>query len=345
MPLDLHGAEVVQITVGGRAIPLANISIVGCVGVAASADATTFPLNTPVLIAGSEDAKRDDLGTFAPATPSISADGILFDATNPVCVYVRHDEGVDPDDHAAKAAAAVEALLQARELTGYKPRILIAPGVSYETAVMTELKSTAARLRAMVYAEAGVPFVSPPVPSASMLGDEQNVFRGADEATAEAARDTYATANAAWLATYDADSTRVIKLVYAATSTAMTVQYQNRVGNAWTDVGTAVTVNRQVGPGTATDARGLAGGIPSSPSNPSWYGSASSGRVMLYHPWALGAAGTTIPPSPYVAAVRANLDNTRGWQWSISTSRSRRGRARSRSSISSSANGRRWRTC
>ena len=164
MPLDLHGAEVVQIAVGGRAIALANISIIGCVGVASTADATTFPLNTPVLIAGSEDAKRDDLGTFAAGDTLHQADGILYEATNPVCVYVRHEEGIDPDDHAAKAAEAVDALLQARELTGYKPRILIAPGVSYETAVMTELKSTAGRLRAMVYAEAGVPFVSPPVP-------------------------------------------------------------------------------------------------------------------------------------------------------------------------------------
>ena len=62
MPLDLHGVEVVELLVGGRAIPTANVSIVGCVGVAETADAAAFPLSTPVLIAGSRDEKRAMLG-------------------------------------------------------------------------------------------------------------------------------------------------------------------------------------------------------------------------------------------------------------------------------------------
>ena len=63
------------------------------------------------------------------------------------------------------------------------------------------------------------------------LGPETNKFTGANEAAAEAARDTYETANADWLAEYDAEPSFLIELTYGST-----VAYQRRTGSAWEDV-------------------------------------------------------------------------------------------------------------
>ena len=63
------------------------------------------------------------------------------------------------------------------------------------------------------------------------LGPETNKFTGANEAAAEAARDTYETANADWLAEYDAEPSFLIELTYGTT-----VAYQRRTGSAWQDV-------------------------------------------------------------------------------------------------------------
>ena len=48
----LHGIEVIEITDGVRPIRTVKSSIIGLVGTAPEANATKFPLNTPVLIAG-----------------------------------------------------------------------------------------------------------------------------------------------------------------------------------------------------------------------------------------------------------------------------------------------------
>lgn len=50
----LHGVEVVEVDTGSRQITVAATSVIGVVGTAIYADADAFPLNTPVLIAGSD---------------------------------------------------------------------------------------------------------------------------------------------------------------------------------------------------------------------------------------------------------------------------------------------------
>ena len=65
------------------------------------------------------------------------------------------------------------------------------------------------------------------------LGSEQNQFTGANKAAAESARDSYATANAAWLASYNADTNIYIQLSYASTRT---YQARNVGGTSWEDV-------------------------------------------------------------------------------------------------------------
>ena len=66
------------------------------------------------------------------------------------------------------------------------------------------------------------------------LGPVVNSFNAATKALAEAARNTYATANADWLAQYDDEPTFTIEISWpvAATDTV----YQSRRGGAWADV-------------------------------------------------------------------------------------------------------------
>ena len=68
------------------------------------------------------------------------------------------------------------------------------------------------------------------------LGPAQNTFSGTNEAAADGARDTYATANTAWLAEYDVAASYVIAITYGTTT-----KYQSRRDNGsgtqvWRDV-------------------------------------------------------------------------------------------------------------
>ena len=64
-----------------------------------------------------------------------------------------------------------------------------------------------------------------------VLGQAQNTFTGANKEAAETARDAYAAANEAWLASYDENPTAAILLTYGGTET-----FQARSNDAWHDV-------------------------------------------------------------------------------------------------------------
>ena len=68
------------------------------------------------------------------------------------------------------------------------------------------------------------------------LGPPQNQFTGSTKANAQTARDNYGTANADWLAQYDANPTYIISLNFGSTIT-----YESRRGGAWADVTPIVT--------------------------------------------------------------------------------------------------------
>ena len=68
------------------------------------------------------------------------------------------------------------------------------------------------------------------------LGPPQNTFTGSSKSNAETSRDNYGTANADWLAQYDAEPTFIISLTYGSTTT-----YQSRRGGSWVDVTPIVT--------------------------------------------------------------------------------------------------------
>lgn len=170
----LHGVDLIELADGARPIQTVRSSTIGIVGTAPDADPDAFPLNTPVLIAGSrsEAAKLDTVGDGAGTLPA-ALDGIL-DQAGAVVVVVRVDEGADDAATQTNVIGGVDgptgqyqglqALLGAESALGFSPRIIIAPGFSgavtrdVEDAitgapVLTEMQSVAARLRAAVVAD------------------------------------------------------------------------------------------------------------------------------------------------------------------------------------------------
>lgn len=172
----LHGVEVVEIDNGARPISVARSSVIGLVGTAPDLDALTrpaafltdedwnaakaaFPVNTPVLIAGSlrEAAKLGLSGTLPAALRGI------FDQTGALVVVVRVVEGIDAAATQANVIGGVDvgtgqytgisAFLGAESAVKVTPRVLIAHGFSHLSAVANALLTVADRLRAVVVAD------------------------------------------------------------------------------------------------------------------------------------------------------------------------------------------------
>lgn len=167
----LHGIEVVNVDGGARAITIPSTSVIGIVGTAPRADASVFPLDTPVLVPNSRTlaakllslaAGADGDGTLPEALDSI------FDQASAAIVVVRVAKGTDEETMANVVGSVdpntgqrkgVKALLAAESVTGSKPRILIAPGFTHTrpggdaNAVVAELIGIAASLRATVVAD------------------------------------------------------------------------------------------------------------------------------------------------------------------------------------------------
>ena len=93
------------------------------------------------------------------------------------------------------------------------------------------------------------------------LGPTQNKFTGADIAACRTARDTYATANAAWLTQYNGDRSFFIEL--DPTTGATVFERRNVAGDAWEEVSNLIASAQlsasapaaagTAAPGTSTD--------------------------------------------------------------------------------------------
>lgn len=153
----IHGVRVVESNDGTRPIRTASSAVIGIVGTAPLADETAFPLNTPVLIAGSqqEAALLGATGTLPQAMDAI------FDQVGAVVVVVRVADDPLPANQTANIIGGVDAVtgqytgmqawLGAQSVVGFQPRILIAPGFSNQQAVATEMISLADKMRAFAY--------------------------------------------------------------------------------------------------------------------------------------------------------------------------------------------------
>ncbi|HDR9259633.1 TPA: phage tail sheath subtilisin-like domain-containing protein [Burkholderia vietnamiensis] len=139
----MHGVEVLDIDDGERSISVASSSVIGIVGTAPNADPVAFPLNTPVLIAGS----RSEAAKLAALSVSID-NGTLPDAVDSilkqakaVIVVIRVDVAQDANAQRALVIGGtdvngnytgLQALLSAEHVLGFKPRIIIAPGFTHQ---------------------------------------------------------------------------------------------------------------------------------------------------------------------------------------------------------------------
>lgn len=167
----LHGIQNVTVDDGSRPITTVRSSTIGIIGSAPEADPLIFPLNKPVLIAGSrlEAAKLGETGTLPQAIDSI------FDQIGAVLVIVRIEEdeiesatlanvlgGVDANTGTYEG---VHAFLAAENIVGFVPKILIAPGFTHKRTaavgqtpatsnpVVAELSGIAERLKAVIIAD------------------------------------------------------------------------------------------------------------------------------------------------------------------------------------------------
>jgi uncharacterized protein len=169
----LHGVEVVEIDQGPRPIRTVRSSVIGLIGTAPDALDTDFPLDTPVLIAGSrlEAAKLGATGTLPNAVDAI------FDQAGAMVVIVRVEEGVDETatmsniiggvDVGTGQYQGVQAFLAAQSVVKVTPRILISPGFTHQkpedlpdnpgtylaNPVIAEMLGIADRLRAVIIAD------------------------------------------------------------------------------------------------------------------------------------------------------------------------------------------------
>lgn len=162
MSLDyLHGIEVLEIDDGIRPIQTSRLSVIGIIGTAPDADASAFPLNKPVLVAGSrlEAAKLDiSAGGTKLGTLPRALDGI-FDHHGALVVVVRIEEVADTVAQldlivngpagVTDAHRGIATFLDAEALTGVSPRILISPGFSASNTVASELNVIAKKLGAV----------------------------------------------------------------------------------------------------------------------------------------------------------------------------------------------------
>lgn len=151
-----HGVRVVEINEGTRPIRTVATAVVGMVCTADDADATTFPLNKPVLLTDvlTASGKAGSAGTLARSLDAIA------DQASPVTVVVRVADGETAEETTSNIIGGVtaggqytgmKALLAAEAQLGVRPRILGVPGLD-NLAVTTELAAIAEKMRAFTYA-------------------------------------------------------------------------------------------------------------------------------------------------------------------------------------------------
>ncbi|EPP7669335.1 phage tail sheath protein [Yersinia enterocolitica] len=153
-----HGVRVLEINEGTRVISTVSTAIVGMVCTSDDADATAFPLNTPVLITDvlAAAGKAGKKGSLAASLLAIA------EQARPVTVVVRVASGKDEDETTSNIIGGADengrytgmkALLDAQSVTGVRPRILGVPGLD-NLAVSTALAGICQKLRAFGYISA-----------------------------------------------------------------------------------------------------------------------------------------------------------------------------------------------
>lgn len=309
----LHGVEVIEIDTGPRPIRTVRSSVIGIVGTAPDADPDAFPLNTPVLIAGSraEAALLDTIGTGEGTLPA-ALDGI-FDQIGAVVVVVRVEEGATEADTLANILGGmnagtgqyegVHALLGAESVVGFAPRILCVPGFTHQR------RSNG--LTSVNIGVAGTGYT----PGTYVLNVTGGGGAGAVvEATVGAGGAVTAVTIRNPGSGYTTDPTLALPAGAGAGTGATFTVTRGTVGNG--------VVAELIGIAERLRAVIIADGPNSTDSAAITYaGDFGSPRVYVVDPWLLvqdGDALVSEPPSARVAGLIAKTDNDLGFWWSPS---------------------------
>nr|CAH7717791.1 unnamed protein product [Callosobruchus chinensis] len=154
----LHGVNVIEVTSGTRSVRTAKSSVIGVIGTAPEADGQKFPLNKPVLIAGSlkEAAKLGKSGSLPSAVNGI------FSQIGATVVVIRVKESENSDsklkeiggvDKETGEYQGIEAFLSSESIVHVAPRILIAQSENPKNPVVAALIGVAEKLRSIIVAD------------------------------------------------------------------------------------------------------------------------------------------------------------------------------------------------
>ncbi len=151
----LHGTRIIEVNDGTRSVRTVATSVIGVVCTADDADATTFPLDKPILTTNPRSlmGKAGKSGTLYRTLETISN----MVATPTVIVRVAEAEGdqltanVIGKINEDGTGTGIKALSDAQSLLGIKPRILACPGLDNKD-VTTALVAMAKKLNAFCYA-------------------------------------------------------------------------------------------------------------------------------------------------------------------------------------------------
>ena len=154
MPNFLHGVEIQEIDAGTKVIKTAKSSVIGIIGTAPDAN---IPANVPILVTGSKVPETlGNAGTLPSAITSI------FDQIGAVLVVVRVSEEVGENESVEdNVIAGLDAFLASESTIHVKPQILIAPGFSGDSEVLTAMIPVAEKLKAIIIADVGSSASSP----------------------------------------------------------------------------------------------------------------------------------------------------------------------------------------
>lgn len=312
----LHGVQVVDVDDGTNSITTVASSVIGLVGTAPNADPSVFPLDKPVLIAGSPSlaasltsvSNGTDYGTLPGAIQDI------FNQMRAAVVVIRVAEGTTTDATMANIIGGVasdgsytgaQALLHAESITGSRPRILIAPGFTHQR-VTNGVLTLAVSAGGEGYTDGTYDLVlsgggagSGASATATIVGGIVTAATIVDHGGAYTAIPTFALPNTAGTGT-------------GAAFTATTGTVSNAVATSLIPIATSLrAIIIQDGQNTTNnDAIATAGDN-------------GSQRIYLVDPWITVLDSTTSvdvirPSSAAVAGLIAASDNNNGFWWSPS---------------------------
>jgi phage tail sheath protein FI len=146
MPNFLHGVEIQEIDSGPKVVRTVKSSVIGIIGTAPDSE---IPENAPTLITSSK--VPETLGNTGALPDAINS---IFDQIGAVLAAVRVAPSADPKvDVKGKIIENIEAFLAAESAIHVKPQILIAPGFSGDSDVLTAMISVAEKLKAIIIAD------------------------------------------------------------------------------------------------------------------------------------------------------------------------------------------------